>query len=278
MVIRLSNIAAVLAISSCLLGCGNSMTEIKDEASASPSAAATAYAPAAPTMTAVPSETAIPVPEEKNITICLDPGHQAPDITNNDMEPIAPGSSEMKLKVVSGTSGRYTGVPEYQLNLTIALAVRDKLCADGYNVVMTREDNETYVSNIDRANIATDNGANFCVRIHANGAENPDANGALALISTPSNPWVGSFYTQSLALAQDVLNAYCASTGMVNTGISEVDNMTGINWSTMPVMILEMGFMTNETDDRNMENPTYQQNMINGIVQGIETYAEGIGQ
>ena len=48
--------------------------------------------------------------------------------------------------------------------------------------------------------------------------------------------------------------------------------MTGINWSQIPVVILEMGFMTNQQDDTNMSDATYRELMVDGIVDGINEY------
>ena len=48
--------------------------------------------------------------------------------------------------------------------------------------------------------------------------------------------------------------------------------MTGINWSQVPVIILEMGFMTNQQDDMQMADPEFQQKMAEGIANGIESY------
>ena len=45
---------------------------------------------------------------------------------------------------------------------------------------------------------------------------------------------------------------------MQNLGIRCNDTMTGINWSQIPVVILEMGFMTNQQDDTNMSDATYR--------------------
>ncbi len=42
-------------------------------------------------------------------------------------------------------------------------------------------------------------------------------------------------------------------------GIQVNDTMTGINWSKIPVIILEMGFMTNQQDDLNMADSAYRQ-------------------
>lgn len=211
-------------------------------------------------------------PEKKGILIALDPGHQSPDVDMSASEPNAPGSDVMKMKATGGTSGRFTGIPEYQLNLDIALAVRDKLTAQGYDVIMTREDNDTAISNAERASLANEKGADISVRIHANGSEDSSSNGALTLIGSAQNPYVGQLYDDSTRLANSILDAYCSSTGMQNLGIQTNDTMTGINWSKIPVVILEMGFMTNEQDDNNMADESYREKMAEGITAGINAY------
>lgn len=156
----------------------------------------------------------------------------------------------------------------------MSLQLRDALREAGYDVIMTREDNETAISNSERAILANDAGADVAIRIHANGSEDASVNGALALIASQTNPNTSSLYGDSRELAEDVLGSYCANTGMQNLGIQENDTMTGLNWSEVPVMILEMGFMTNEQDDRNMEDADYQNKMVEGIVRGVEQYYE----
>ena len=86
-------------------------------------------------------------------------------------EPIAPGASEVKTKATGGTTGQYSGVPKYQLNLEISLKLRDALQVEGYDVIMTREDNDTAIRNVERAMLANDNGADVLIRIHANGSD-----------------------------------------------------------------------------------------------------------
>lgn len=222
------------------------------------------------------SSTEIITTEENNpredITIALDPGHQAPSVDMSEKEPNAPESSVMKAKATGGTTGKFTGVGEYELNLTIAKKVRDKLSSLGYNVIMTRDNNETAISNKERAILANEAHANVSVRIHANGSDDATTNGALVIIGSQSNPHVGWLYDDSYRLGEEILNSYCSRTGMKNLGLQENDTMTGINWSEIPVIILEMGFMSNETDDRNMQDDAFQEEMVEGIVQGIESY------
>lgn len=204
--------------------------------------------------------------------VALDPGHQSFAIDMSAKEPNGPGSQEMKAKCTSGTTGKYTGIPEYQLTLDISLLLRAELESRGYQVILTREDNETAISNSERALMAADSGADIYVRIHANGSENTGVSGALALVPSASNPYVGSLAGDSYTLAELVLNAYCGQTGFANKGIQMNDTMTGMNWSRVPVMILEMGFMSNENDDYSMADQEFRGRMVAGIADGIDQY------
>ena len=58
-------------------------------------------------------------PQAKGKKIAIDPGHQGPNVDMSDLEPMGPGSQEMKAKASSGTQGRYTNVPEYELTFKI---------------------------------------------------------------------------------------------------------------------------------------------------------------
>ena len=120
--------------------------------------------------------------------------------------------------------------------------------------------------------MAADSGADIYVRIHANGSENTGVSGALALVPSASNPYVGSLAGDSYTLAELVLNAYCGQTGFANKGIQMNDTMTGMNWSRVPVMILEMGFMSNENDDYSMADRQFRRQMVTGIADGIDQY------
>ena len=211
-----------------------------------------------------------PRPATGGHIICIDPGHQSSG--DSTPEPNGPGSGTMKARVTGGTSGRTTGVPEYQLNLAIALQLQQELQARGYTVYMTRTSHDVNISNKERAEFATSVGAEITVRLHANGSENTAVSGALALAPSAGNPYVAHLASPSQSLSQCVLNAYCAATGMNNQGVQANDTMTGINWCTMPVTILEMGYMTNPTDDTNMQDAGYQYNMVQGIANGIDQY------
>ena len=55
-------------------------------------------------------------------------------------------------------------------------------------------------------------------------------------------------------------------------GISIVANMTGLNWSKVPVTIVEMGFLSNPGEDRLLSSEDYQNKIVQGIVNGIGEY------
>lgn len=204
----------------------------------------------------------------------IDPGHQGSWVDMSEQEPNGPGSSEYKAKCTTGTMGRFTGVPEYELNLDISLALREELIRRGYQVILTREDNDTAISNAERAQKVSQEGGEIYVRIHANGSEDSSVSGALGMTPSPENPYVDYLYEDSYRLTECILNQYCEATGFSNLGIQYYDNMTGINWSEVPVTILEMGFMTNEAEDYAMQDAQMQEKMVQGIADGIDSYFE----
>lgn len=209
-------------------------------------------------------------PAANSHVVVIDPGHQGQG--DSTTEPNGPGSSTMKARVTGGTHGTTTGVYEYQLTLVISQQLQAELENRGYTVYMTRTSHDVNISNMERAQYATSVGGEIAVRIHANGVDNASVSGALALAPSSSNPYIAYLSDSSWNLSKCILDAYCAATGMRNQGVSTSDTMTGINWSTVPVTILEMGYMTNPTDDVNMEDPAYQARMVQGIADGIDAY------
>lgn len=215
-------------------------------------------------------ETEKPTASKKNKVVVIDPGHQLRG--DSTPEPNGPNSSTMKARVTSGTTGVSTRVPEYVMNLSISLKLRDELVKRGYTVYMTREVHEINISNKERAQYATTVGADIAVRIHGNGSTNQSVQGAEAYVPGPSNPYVSNLASASNTLGTCVLDEYCKATGFRNRGVFVSDTMTGMNWSTVPVTILEVGFMSNAEEDRRMQEESVQANMVQGIANGIDRY------
>ena len=223
------------------------------------------------------TETEAETETEPPLVVAIDPGHQGSWVDMSDTEPLGPGSSEMKAKASTGTQGSYSGKAEYELNLEVSLALETELKERGYEVILTRRDHDTAISNAERAQMAYEEGGDIYVRIHANGSDDPSVQGALAMVPSAENPYVGDLAADSYDLADSILSHYCQTAGFENLGIQYYDNMTGINWSRLPVMILEMGFMTNEFDDLRMADDSVQEQMVQGIADGIDEYFEEKG-
>ena len=211
--------------------------------------------------------------ENKSFLVVIDAGHQQKG--NSEKEPVGPGSSEMKAKVAGGTTGVSTGIPEYQLNLQVALLLEEILLERGYEVLMVRSTHEVNISNAERAKVANDAGADAFIRIHANGAADSGVHGAMTLCQTPSNPYNGALYEESRRLSDCVLDAFVEKTGAKKQRVWETDTMSGINWSTVPTTIVEMGYMSNPEEDRKMASEDYQRLMAEGMADGIDRYFAG---
>lgn len=201
--------------------------------------------------------------------IGIDPGHQV--AANSSTEPNGPGSSVYKMKVSGGTCGVATRKPEYQLTLEIGLALQKELWNRGYQVVMTRESNEVNISNKQRSQLLNQANADIGVRIHADGSTS-GAKGVTMLCPSTSNPYVAKLSKSSKKLSDAILEKYIAATGLRSRGVAYRDDLTGTNWSTIPVTLIELGFMTNREEDLYMSSKSGQKAMVTGIADGIDSY------
>lgn len=220
-----------------------------------------------------PNSTAVPSSSTRQFTVCIDPGHQGSWVDMSAQEPMAPGSSQTKNKATTGTTGNYSKVPEYQVNLEVSLVLQKELASRGYKVIMTRENNDKAISNKERAEFATSANADITIRIHANSDNSPSAAGALTMAPTSSNTYLDKdIIEKSNTLASCVIDSYCNATGLANKGVISADNLTGTNWSTIPVAVLEMGFMSNQKDDLYITDSANHETMARGIADGIDAY------
>ena len=208
-----------------------------------------------------------PLPLEGHI-ICLDPGHCVTEEAGKGYrEPVSPLSDETKPRYLSGTRG--ASLTEEQLNLQVALKLRDALEALGAEVVMTREVSEISLPNTERCRIDNESGADVHVHIHADGSESTSANGVSVLIPDGDLLGTPSIVEESARLGQLMVDCVSEATGAKNRGTVPRSDLTGLNFSEIPSVFIEMGFMTNPEEDALLSSGEYQDKIVAGMANSL---------
>jgi len=188
--------------------------------------------------------------------------------------PVIPGNLSGKTVVLDpGHGGQFNGaqgiVIEETVNLQIALKVRDKLQAQGANVLMTRTTDTacspygTYNQDLlCRPALATKNHANVFVSIHANSGA-PSASGAETF-------WYNS------GRGDQRLSSYIMSelstTGGMKSRSYKFGNLSVLRNSTVPSTLVETGFVTSPSDAAKLGSSSYQDKLAQAIANGIVKY------
>ena len=142
--------------------------------------------------------------------ICLDPGHGTPPAVGRQVEPIGPGSSQLKIKDGGGARG------EAPVALAIAWRTRSELLRRGYRVAMTRTGPTFRVGtggNIARAQFCNRRHAALMLRIHADGSASPASHGVRRSIPALHRGWTDDIYARSRRAAALVQRAVLGATG-----------------------------------------------------------------
>jgi len=180
--------------------------------------------------------------------VVLDPGHGGND-------PGALGTVDGKTK------------NEKSINLSVAKLVKEELEARGIEVLMTRSEDAT-MSLDNRSKYANKNDAAMYVSIHVNAASNaPKANGIEVFYASQNND---NYYgTTSKNVAKAILDALIDGTGATNRGV-KVERHYVTRTSLMPAVLIELGFITNESEAAKLVDGSYQKKLANAIADGIE--------
>ena len=213
--------------------------------------------------------------KNENFTVCIDPGHQGKG--DSKCEPVAPGSSNKKPRVSSGTAGVATKKAEHVVNLEAAMILKDLLIQKNYNVIMTRETTDVNISNAERAEIANNAKANITIRIHCDSINDGGKTGATILVPSKDGQYTKNIYCESNKYAE-ILKKQLQDNNIKVNGIFERSDITGFNWSRVPVIILEMGFMSNYNEDKMLSDPSYQKLLMECVSQSIDKYCEELSK
>jgi N-acetylmuramoyl-L-alanine amidase len=151
--------------------------------------------------------------------------------------------------------------------------VAQRLRSQGVRVVMTRTTNDVNISNAERAAIANKSKADLFVRIHGNG--NPDSTVVgVAAVYPAANTWTKSIAAPSKRAATWVQSALVAQTGAVDRGLMAQRDHAGFNWSRVPAVLVECGYLSNSVEDRLLVSPHYQDKVAQAIASGVVAYLE----
>lgn len=207
----------------------------------------------------------------KSFTVCIDPGHQGK--MDSKGEPVSPGSANKKPRVSSGTAGVATKKAEHIVNLEASMILKDLLVQKNYNVIMTRETADVNISNVERAEIANNANANMTIRIHCDSINDSGKTGATILVPSKDSQHTKGIYCESNKYAE-ILKQTLQDNNVKVNGVFERNDITGFNWSRVPVVILEMGFMSNYNEDKMLSDPNYQKLLMECVAQAIDKYCE----
>ncbi|WP_026565583.1 N-acetylmuramoyl-L-alanine amidase family protein [Bacillus sp. UNC41MFS5] len=208
---------------------------------------------------------------QNDFLVVIDPGHQRS--ANMGQEPVGPGASETKIKVTGGTAGVATGKPEYKLTLEASQILGKLLEKRGVKVIYTRTTHDVNISNKERAEIANQNHADLFVRIHADGSTNRNVKGLSVLTPSDDDQYTKAIYQDSLKASQLILDETIKNPAVKVNGISYRGDLSGFNWSKVPSTLIEMGFMSNPSEDENLSDTVYLTNLLTSISDGIINYS-----
>lgn len=183
--------------------------------------------------------------------ICVDPGHGGYDSG-----------------AVAGD-----GTKEKDVALAYALELAKQLSGD-HSVLLTRKQDD-FVGLTLRANKANDWGAECFVSLHANAALNPVANGAWVIYDDDT--------TDGKILAQLVWRSMSKIQGLMDIDADEEvypDNspwvgnreLTVVSDTSMPAILVELGFLTNADDLAQLVKPQTRVTICRAIVAGLQEW------
>lgn len=157
------------------------------------------------------------------------------------------------------------GVKEKELNFSIAVGVKERLEAMGYQVVLTR-DSDCALSLKERVKTAKEAHADIYVSIHQNSSELSRVNGMELYYSAQNAE------ADSRRLAELIQTHAIQNTGAEARAVFEWEELYVIRESLMPSCLIETGFLTNEKERNRLKTSEYQSRIAEGIVSGIDGY------
>ncbi|PLS17980.1 hypothetical protein CVD28_09860 [Bacillus sp. M6-12] len=179
-----------------------------------------------------------------------------------------PGTSYVKGKVIvmdAGHGGKDPGTSgkenlEKTLSFKTMNAVSALLTNAGAKVIKTRE-SDYYLTLQQRVAISEKNKANAFISIHYNAA------------GSKSSGIMSFYYTSSkdYKLAEEIQDGMIKETRMKDLGV-KFGNFHVIRENSQPATLLELGFLSNPTEEKIVASAAFQSQVSKGIFNGINEY------
>lgn len=159
---------------------------------------------------------------------------------------------------------------EKDLSLLVAENLMEKLNENSeINARITRTRDE-YIKLLDRASVSNDNNADLFLSIHFNSSDNSSAKGIEVLYASEKNIAIKD--TVQKHFANCLQKALIRETGAVDRGIKNTPAIIVLNKTKNVSALVELGFLSNESDLENIKDPEYIDKLAKGIYNGIEDY------
>ena len=195
---------------------------------------------------------------EPSYIIVVDAGHGEPD----------------------GGAVSVNGVRESMLNLQVAKLLEEELTGLGYEVVMTRNDENNIADNeLQNSTIRKIKVSDINNRIKITNNANADMLISIHMNKFSSEKYYGwqTFYKKnseySKMLAKNIQKGINNNIERENKRTElPINNIKLIDKSEIPAVIVECGFLSNGEDVRLLQTEEYKKQIVYGIIEGIEEF------
>ncbi|WP_049617539.1 GBS Bsp-like repeat-containing protein [Streptococcus sp. X13SY08] len=177
----------------------------------------------------------------------------------------------------------YGGVKEKDLAMGVANLLKAKLEAAGFTVLLSRT-GDYYVDYVTaRSQMANETNADLFISLHFNssGVANSTAKGIETYWYESSDLYPPAInqalhnnpdrLAKSLTLANAVHGGMVSQTGASDRGVRRA-TFAVLRETEKPVVLVEMGFMDNESELTQIKQASYQNKLAIGLYQGIESF------
>lgn len=214
----------------------------------------------------------------RNIVIGVNAGHgtkggnSVKTYCHPDMTPKVTGGStasgSVKATAVSSGMAFYDGTSEASVTLREAQILRDKLLAEGFDVLMVRDGDDVQLDNVART-VMCNNMANCHIALHWDG-DNLDYDKGCFYSSVPEEiknmEPVSLIWPESERLGQSLIAGLQSKGAKIHGKGSSAIDLTQTSYSSVPSVDIELGNAASAHDDVSLSL------LADGLVSGIEMF------